>query len=88
MREKRQHPRMDLAAGVVAPSQSVRPRSRGQGLQKDTPALNTPDSPLHKRPDRAYFNENLGDLRDPDVGVTPAGGVRRPTGTLSKPEYR
>jgi len=30
----------------------------------------------------------MGDLRDPDVGLAPAGGVLRPTGTLAKPEYR
>lgn len=88
MRERRLHPRMDLAAGVVASSQSVRARSRGQGLQKDTTDPKASDSPLRKRPDRAYFNEDMGDLRDPDVGITPAGGVHRPTGTLSKPEYR
>ena len=87
-RERRLHPRMDLAAGVVTSSQSVRVRSRGQGLQKDTSASNASNSPLRKRPDRAYFNENMGDLRDPDMGTAPAGGVRRPTGTLSKPEYR
>ena len=87
MRE-RLHPRMDLAAGVVASSQSVRARSRGQGLQKDTTDPKASDSPLRKRPDRAYFNEDMGDLRDPDVRTTPAGGVHRPTGTLSKSEYR
>lgn len=87
-RERRQHPRMDLAAGVVASSQSIRSRSRGQGLQKDAPAIEAADSSLRKRPDRAYFNEDMGDLRDPDMGIAPAGGVRRPTGTLSKPEYR
>lgn len=79
---------MDLAAGVVTSSQSVRARNRGQGLQKDTPAREVQDSPLGKRSDRAYFNENLGDLRDPDMGIAPAGGVLRPTGTLSKPEHR
>ncbi|MEZ2346584.1 hypothetical protein [Terriglobus sp. RCC_193] len=88
MRERRQHPRMDLAAGVVSSSQSVRVRSRGQGLQKDASASNAQDSPLRKRPDRAYFNEDMGDLRDPDMSRAPAGGVLRPTGTLSKPEYR
>lgn len=88
MRERRLHPRMDLAVGVVASSQSVRARSRGQGLQKERTDPKTPDSPLRKRPDRAYFNEDMGDLRDPDMGIAPAGGVRRPTGTLSKPEYR
>ncbi|WP_156993369.1 hypothetical protein [Terriglobus sp. TAA 43] len=88
MRERRQHPRTDLAAGVVASSQSVRARNRGQGIQKDTSVLEVQNSPLRKRSDRAYFNENLGDLRDPDMGIAPAGGVRRPTGTLSKPEHR
>jgi len=79
---------MDLAAGAVTSAQSVRARSRGQGLQKDTSPPKASDSPLRKRPDRAYFNEDMGDLRDPDMGIAPAGGVRRPTGTLSKPEYR
>lgn len=88
MRKRRLHPRMDLAAGVVASSQSVRARSRGQGLQKDASVPNASDSPLRKRSDRAYFNEDMGDLRDPNMGIAPAGGVRRPTGTLSKPEYR
>jgi len=87
-RERRQHPRMDLAAGMVASSQTVRERSRGQGLQKQAPEAASQDSPLRKRPDRAYFNADMGDLRDPDIGIAPAGGVLRPTGTLSKPEYR
>jgi hypothetical protein len=87
-RERRQHPRMDLAAGMVASSQAVRERSRGQGLQKQAPEATSQDSPLRKRPDRAYFNADMGDLRDPDIGIAPAGGVLRPTGTLSKPEYR
>ncbi len=87
-RERRQHPRMDLAAGMVASSQAVRERSRGQGLQKQAPETAAGDSPLRKRPDRAYFNADMGDLRDPDIGIAPAGGVLRPTGTLSKPEYR
>jgi hypothetical protein len=80
---------MDLAAGMVASSQTVRERSRGQGLQKQqAPETASQDSPLRKRPDRAYFNADMGDLRDPDIGIAPAGGVLRPTGTLSKPEYR
>lgn len=85
---RRQHPRMDLAAGMVASSQTVRERSRGQGVQKQNPEAASGDSPLRRRSDRAYFNSDMGDLRDPDVGITPAGGVLRPTGSLSKPEYR
>ena len=81
------HPRTDLAAGLVPPAQSVRPRSRGQGIQRDertaAPAFNHP-----KRPDWAYYNKDMGDLRDPDIGVPPAGGVLRPTGSLSRPESR
>ncbi|MEK6397870.1 MAG: hypothetical protein V4734_07270 [Terriglobus sp.] len=88
MRERRQHPRMDLAAGMVASSQTVRGRSRGQGLQKQQSEPAATDSALRKRPDRAFFNADMGDLRDPDIGIAPAGGVLRPTGTLSKPEYR
>jgi hypothetical protein len=88
MSERRQHPRMDLAAGMVASSQAVRERSRGQGVQKQTPDARTAESPLRRRSDRAYFNSDMGDLRDPDVGLPPAGGVLRPTGTLAKPEYR
>lgn len=88
MRERRQHPRMDLAVGMVPSAQAVRERSRGQGLQKQTPDTDTADSPLRRRSDRAYFNADMGDLRDPDVGMAPAGGVLRPTGTLSKPEHR
>lgn len=86
MSERRQHPRMDLAAGMVASAQAVRERSRGQGLQKQNPDAVVEDSPLRRRSDRAFFNANMGDLRDPDVGIAPAGGVLRPTGTLSKPE--
>lgn len=85
---RKQHPRMDLAAGVVASSQAVRERSRGQGLQKQQSDPAVTDSPLRRRSDRAYFNADMGDLRDPDIGIAPAGGVLRPTGTLSKPEYR
>jgi len=73
---------------MVASSQTVRERSRGQGLQKQAPEAASQDSPLRKRPDRAYFNADMGALRDPDIGIAPAGGVLRPTGTLSKPEYR
>ncbi len=86
-REHRQHPRLDLAAGMVPPAQTVRPRAREQDLRKDKASI-TPDTSLRKRPDRAYFNADMGDLRDPDIGIPPAGGVLRPSGTLSKPEYR
>ena len=44
------------------------------------------DTPLQRRPDRTWYNPSFGDLRDPDLGQAPAGGVLRPTGSLGKRE--
>ena len=82
------HPRLDLAAGVVASSQAVRHVPRRQGIQAPEPPARAAalQSAHSRRPDRAYFNQDNGDLRDPEPGGVPAGGVLRPTGSLSRPE--
>ena len=85
VRERRVHPRLDLAAGSVPRAQTVRVRQRGQGLQRQH-GQSPMELPLRQRPDRAYFNPSFGDLRDPDPGQAPAGGVLRPTGSLGKRE--
>lgn len=85
MRERRVHPRLDLAAGSVPGAQTVRARQRGQGLQREH-GQSPMEVPLRQRPDRAYFNPSFGDLRDPNPGQAPAGGVLRPTGSLGKRE--
>ena len=83
--DRRVHPRLDLAAGSVPGAQTIRTRQRGQGLQRQE-ADTVIKSPLQRRPDRAYFNPSFGDLRDPDLGQAPAGGILRPTGSLGKRE--
>ena len=86
------HPRLDLAAGLVGSSQAVRHLPRRQGIQPppmkaDAASQTTPQAAAYsRRPDRAYFNRDNGDLRDPEPGGVPAGGVLRPTGSLSRPE--
>ncbi|WP_074655449.1 hypothetical protein [Terriglobus roseus] len=84
------HPRLDLAAGVVASAQAVRHPARRQGIQVPkasvTSAQTGLEGPPRRRPDWAYFNQDNGDLSDPAPGGLPAGGVQRPFGSLSKPE--
>jgi hypothetical protein len=79
------HPRQDLAAGMVSVPQAVHGAARRQGIQ---PEESSQGSEEPRRLDRAYFKQEMGDLRDPEPGRAPAGGVRRPTGSLSRPESR
>ncbi len=85
---KRPHPRLDLAAGVVPPFQSVRRAPRRRGVAREEDLAETVKAERARRPDWAYYNENMGDLSDPDLRRAPAGGVRRPMGTVSVPESR
>jgi hypothetical protein len=84
-RQSGPHPRQDLAAGMVSVSQAVHGAARRRGIQPEG-SSRVPDEP--RRPDRAYFRQEMGDLRDPEPGRAPAGGVGRPTGSLARPESR
>lgn len=81
------HPRLDLAAGIAPATQSVRSPARRRGLARD-PETEAPSSNVARpgRPDWAYYNQDLGDLSDPDLRRPSAGGVLRPVGTVSVPE--
>ncbi|AFL87830.1 hypothetical protein Terro_1523 [Terriglobus roseus DSM 18391] len=90
-RKTKPHPRLDLAAGIVASSQAVHNAPRRQGVQppqklEASARSKAADADLPRRPDWAYYNQDNGDLSDPEPGGTPAGGVQRPTGSLSRPE--
>jgi len=93
------HPRMDLAAGIAAGTtgtQQVRGAARRRGLVLDAEAEtagleDTSEQrsvPRPQRKDWAFYKEGMGDLSDPDPRRAPAGGVRRPLGTVSLPESR
>ncbi len=92
------HPRMDLAAGIAAGiPQRVHAAARRRGLALDIEAEAAAEIAAAKlaraagavvRRDWAYYKEDMGDLSDPDLRRAPAGGVRRPLGTLSIPESR
>ena len=84
---------MDLAAGIAAGSAAAQQQRviapRRRGIKPDDPPIQAARlTNFADRPDRAYFNENMGDLSDPDLNRAPAGGVRRPTGTVGLPERR
>ncbi len=96
---KTPHPRMDLAAGIAAGAaatrQHVRGAARRRGLSLDAAAEADAAkngsgiaAKIPGRTDWAYYNGQPGDLSDPDLRRAPAGGVRRPLGTVSLPEPR
>jgi hypothetical protein len=91
---KAQHPRMDLAAGIAAGTAAAQQHvgaTRRRGLSLD-PAAEADASlvaaKIPGRTDWAFYNGKPGDLSDPDMRRAPAGGVRRPLGTVSLPEPR
>ncbi len=81
------HPRLDLAAGVVASPQSLqvaRRRSLDREITQTTSVSAARAAAYAQRPDRAFFREDMGDLSDPDLNKPPADSIRRRTGRESQ----
>jgi len=81
--KNRPHPRLDLAAGVVASPQSLqvaRRRSLDRQTAQPTSVSAARAAAYAQRPDRAFFREDMGDLSDPDLNKAPADSIRRRNG--------
>jgi len=91
---KTAHPRLDLAAGLVTVAQNVLTPARRRNANTAEPKTVPTVAPRPKngaampakreRLDLAYFNENMGDLSDPDLNRD----FRRPFGSVAVPESR